>query len=147
MGESCKPAEKASKVGTIVSKMGESKNYNYKKLDNGGVSMKEIPKFTTEITLNKKVEMGTFEYNRQEFDDPAAETKGPILFENRYVYEGQWNGNERSGRGTQIWKDGSIYEGYWKNNLAHGYGRLIHADGDVYIGEWKNDRANGKGNN
>lgn len=55
-------------------------------------------------------------------------------FEGKYVYEGQWKGDERSGRGVQQWKDGSIYEGYWRKNVAHGFGRLIHADGDVYIG-------------
>jgi hypothetical protein len=37
-------------MGTIVSKLGESKNYNYKKYDNGGISLKDIPKFTTKIT-------------------------------------------------------------------------------------------------
>jgi hypothetical protein len=84
-------------------------------------------------------------FNRSEFEDPDAVSKDPILFDNKYVYKGQWNKNDRSGRGMQIWKDGSIYEGYWKNNLAYGYGRLIHTDGDVYIGEWKNDRANGAG--
>ena len=50
MSQSIKPTQKASKVGTIMSKLGESKNYNYKKLDNGGVSLKEILKFATDIT-------------------------------------------------------------------------------------------------
>lgn len=104
-----------------------------------------MPKFTTTVTEQKRSELGLFEYNRPDLEDGESESKGPILFENRYVYEGQWSKNERNGRGMQIWKDGSIYEGYWKNNLAHGYGRLIHTDGDVYIGEWKNDKANGKG--
>lgn len=48
MSESVKQTEKAaSKIGTLMSKLGESKGYNYKKLDNGGVSLKEIPKFAT----------------------------------------------------------------------------------------------------
>lgn len=39
MNQTVKAAEKASKVGTLLSRMGESKGYNYKKLDNGGQAL------------------------------------------------------------------------------------------------------------
>jgi hypothetical protein len=44
----------------MVSKLGESKNYNYKKFDNGGIILKELPKFTTEITRSKQEQLGKF---------------------------------------------------------------------------------------
>ena len=70
-----------------------------------------------------------------------AVNEGPIEFEEKYVYMGQWKDGKRCGRGKQIWRDGSCYEGYWMNNMASGFGRLIHSDGDSYEGEWKEDRA------
>jgi hypothetical protein len=72
---------------------------------------------------------------------------GPIEFDNKYVYEGQWKHGQKAGRGRQLWRDGSYYEGYWINNMASGYGRLIHTDGDTYEGEWIEDRAEGSGKN
>lgn len=40
MNETIKANEKVSKVGTVISRLGESKGYSYKKLDNGGVLLK-----------------------------------------------------------------------------------------------------------
>lgn len=54
LNESRKPQDKPSKIASIKSKMGESRGYNYKKLDNGGVDLKEIPDFSNEITAKKK---------------------------------------------------------------------------------------------
>lgn len=45
MNESRKPDDKPSKIATIKSKMGESRGYNYRKLNNGGVDLKEIPDY------------------------------------------------------------------------------------------------------
>lgn len=77
----------------------------------------------------------------------GAEKRGPIEFEGKYVYEGQWKDGKRAGKGKQVWKDGAFYEGYWLNNMANGYGRLIHTDGDTYEGDWLSDRAEGYGIN
>jgi hypothetical protein len=70
---------------------------------------------------------------------------GPMEFDNKYVYEGQWYNGQKAGRGRQLWRDGSYYEGYWASNMASGYGRLVHTDGDTYEGEWIEDRADGHG--
>ena len=37
--------------------------------------------------------------------------KPPIKLENGAVYDGEWKGEQRFGRGRQIWTDGSLYEG------------------------------------
>lgn len=42
----------------------------------------------TTVTEQKKQELGEFEYDKEEYEDHNSEPKGPILFENRYVYEG-----------------------------------------------------------
>lgn len=88
-----------------------------------------------------------FNYNHPQFEVKGAEKRGPIEFEGKYVYEGQWKDGKRAGKGKQVWKDGAFYEGYWLNNMANGYGRLIHTDGDTYEGDWLSDRAEGYGIN
>ena len=93
-----------------------------------------MPDWSNELICEKKTKFGDFDFCKAELEVTGVNTLGPLEFENKYVYQGQWKGDERNGRGVQQWKDGSFYEGYWKNNLAFGFGRLIHADGDVYVG-------------
>ena len=93
-----------------------------------------MPDYLNEISKKKQIKFGTFDYTKDCFEIPDAVMKGPIEFESKFVYEGQWKNGEKNGRGAQMWRDGSIYEGYWKDNVASGFGRLIHADGDVYLG-------------
>jgi hypothetical protein len=55
------------------------------------------------------------------------------------MYLGQWKGNERNGRGTEILfnDDGSafsLYEGYWKGGKRYGKGRRLWYDGNRYMG-------------
>lgn len=65
------------------------------------------------------------------------------------TYTGDWELNERSGIGTQVYTDGSRYEGQWKNNLRHGNGTLyVPRNGHTvrqYTGEWFEDKPGGKG--
>jgi len=48
------------------------------------------------------------------------------------LYEGQWMGEERHGKGTQRWPDNASYEGEWNHNKANGYGVFTHTDKIVY---------------
>ena len=87
------------------------------------------------------------------------------------VYLGQWRGNKREGRGTQLTfkSDGSLWylhEGYfidgnkqgtareisfegryyigsYSDNVRSGQGQEFFPDGRKYEGEWKNDKKNG----
>ena len=55
------------------------------------------------------------------------------------VYNGEWRGGMRHGRGTIVWVDGAKYEGELAFNAAAGNGKFTHAEGDVYEGHWKNN--------
>jgi hypothetical protein len=55
------------------------------------------------------------------------------------LYEGEWIGQNKDGRGVYKWANGSRYDGFWKNNKNHGYGRLVSVNGDIYEGQWDND--------
>ncbi|CAD8093765.1 unnamed protein product [Paramecium primaurelia] len=61
------------------------------------------------------------------------------------MYNGQWLGKDRHGKGIQTWPDGAIYDGEWQHNTAHGKGLFRHADKIEYEGEWKYSKACGYG--
>ena len=43
----------------------------------------------------------------------------------RISYDGEWNDDKRSGKGTMIWKGGEMYVGDWLNDLRHGNGAVF----------------------
>jgi hypothetical protein len=54
------------------------------------------------------------------------------------IYEGEWVGNIRSGRGRSIWKsDGRQYCGEWSENEFHGKGVFSFPSGHVFFGKFK----------
>ena len=55
------------------------------------------------------------------------------------IYIGEWKYDERSGEGIQIYPDGSKYEGQWENDKRHGFGTYTASDGLSKYGIWKND--------
>ena len=61
------------------------------------------------------------------------------------VYNGEWKGGMRHGKGTMEWSDGGSYEGEWQYNQACGEGTFHHASGDFYKGHWANNKSNGFG--
>ncbi|CAD8170427.1 unnamed protein product [Paramecium octaurelia] len=61
------------------------------------------------------------------------------------MYNGQWLGKERHGKGIQTWPDGALYDGEWQHNKAYGKGIFRHADKIEYEGEWKQSKACGYG--
>lgn len=66
-------------------------------------------------------------------------------FSTKAVYNGEWAGNDRHGRGIQVWPDGTRYDGEWLADCAHGRGCFRFGRGDEYIGEWRQNAANGLG--
>lgn len=60
------------------------------------------------------------------------------------IYDGEWNGNKRSGEGTAYYENGS-YEGQWKNGYRDGLGIMSFNDGSYYIGEWQDNHYHGIG--
>ena len=55
------------------------------------------------------------------------------------IYIGEWKFDERSGEGIQIYSDGSKYEGQWIDDLRSGEGIQIYPDGSKYEGQWIDD--------
>ena len=66
--------------------------------------------------------------------DAEVEDRPEFIFKNGAKYLGQWKGQDRHGRGIQIWQDGARYEGDWRFNKAHGQGTFWHVHGDKYDG-------------
>ena len=60
-------------------------------------------------------------------------------------YEGEFKGDERSGNGTMVWKNGQKYVGEWLNNEIHGCGILTYAaDNPLGIESYSGDFIEGK---
>ena len=55
------------------------------------------------------------------------------------IYEGEWKGAIRHGRGTYDDNAGSIYIGEWKYDERSGEGIQIYPDGSKYEGQWIDD--------
>lgn len=71
--------------------------------------------------------------------------RGTMHFTNDQHYDGEWKDDSFHGRGTYTYGDGSRYEGQWKKGSKHGHGVLKVADGDRYDGHWRLGQAHGSG--
>ena len=60
-------------------------------------------------------------------------------------YDGEWDDNCISGRGTYKWDDGRQFIGEWKNNCMDGEGLYTWADGRRYQGQYVQDKKHGRG--
>jgi hypothetical protein len=49
------------------------------------------------------------------------------------------------GAGCYCWPDGSVYEGEWRGGRRHGRGVMRGPDGGTYAGEWADGRKHGDG--
>ena len=67
--------------------------------------------------------------------------------ESNRIFEGEFEGDVREGKGTLYYHSGKIkYLGEWKNDLPDGLGVLFYENGNkFYEGEWKNGSASGNG--
>jgi hypothetical protein len=61
------------------------------------------------------------------------------------LYQGEWIGGFRHGRGAITWSDGARFEGEWVLGRAVGQGKFTHTKGEIYDGHWSNDKAHGFG--
>lgn len=58
------------------------------------------------------------------------------------VYEGEWYGDKRNGKGLLRLTNGNRYEGSWSNDMKNGPGKFYYLDkGQVYVGNWVDDVA------
>lgn len=70
--------------------------------------------------------------------------KGKFLFEDDSVYEGELLNGKFHGFGVLTTKK-FVYEGNWENNQKNGYGEYIYNDDWIFKGYYKNDKRNGEG--
>ena len=68
----------------------------------------------------------------------------PIYEEEDNIYYGEWQNNQKQGRGIILYKNGNKYEGYFMNNKPNKKGRIYFKEGDYYEGEIYNDKIEGK---
>ena len=71
--------------------------------------------------------------------------QGVFTFADGSVYEGEYVGNVRSGKGKMTYADGAVYEGSWEGGKRAGSGVYTYSNGDVYRGEWADDVKQGEG--
>lgn len=60
-------------------------------------------------------------------------------------YEGQWELDKRTGRGSAVFPDDSKYSGNFKAGTLHGHGHFYWTSGHSYNGEWVYGRMEGNG--
>ena len=75
----------------------------------------------------------------------CANGTGKYIYENGYIYEGNFKDGLRSGLGKLSAPNGDVYDGMWENDQFHGQGTYVWSDGSKYTGEWKNGVQDGYG--
>jgi hypothetical protein len=71
---------------------------------------------------------------------------GKIVYKNVVEsYEGEFNKDEITGRGTYTWANKDQFSGDFVNGKMHGKGEYLWPEGGRYVGEYKNNIKEGKG--
>jgi hypothetical protein len=61
------------------------------------------------------------------------------------IYEGNWKGGRKHGKGKMNYSNGDIYVGEWNNDQINGIGMMDYSNGRIYQGNWLDGQKNGKG--
>lgn len=85
----------------------------------------DLPEACPEIVRQLYFKLGPYQFTRTF----PYEERQPIVLDDGSIYHGQWDQENRNGRGRQIDINGTVYEGYWSENLPHGEGRMIDSNG------------------
>ena len=80
-----------------------------------------------------------------QFEHDQRAGKGRMTWAIGDEYEGEWRGDRPEGVGTIRFVTGDIYRGRILKGQRHGRGIFTYANGDVYDGEWQQDRKEGRG--
>lgn len=73
-----------------------------------------------------------------EFKGLLKDGKGKMLYANGDTYEGEWSGDMINGTGTYKFVNGDTYEGEFKFNTLYGEGKYTWPDGRIYEGYFEN---------
>ncbi|CAD8151327.1 unnamed protein product [Paramecium octaurelia] len=77
--------------------------------------------------------------------DGLKQGVGVYYKQGKYIFEGDWQQNQKSGRGIELFINGSYYEGQYVNGKPSGMGRFYWSNGEFYEGQWYNGKKNGSG--
>lgn len=89
----------------------------------------------------------------RQWDEKAQKkgVRGTVYSVNGDEYSGEWQNNQKHGKGTYKWKDtGCIYDGDWRDGKRSGFGTYsVPQPGGgfqkQYSGGWKADKRHGYG--
>lgn len=70
---------------------------------------------------------------------------GKFVFDNGYIYEGDFVNNVLQGQGTLTLTNIGVYTGKFANGMRNGQGKFTFITNEIYEGGWVNDRKSGKG--
>lgn len=79
------------------------------------------------------------------WDNQQRAGKGRMIFANKDEYLGNFEDNQINGEGTMNYASGNIYEGQWLDGKPHGRGLFTYANGDQYDGMFLNGQSEGRG--
>lgn len=96
------------------------------------------------VKMKKSVEIGGRLYVGFWNERGQRDGYGVLRGADGAVYAGQWEHDERWGRGVLYW-DGGIFEGDWKKGHANGPGVVHFDNGDTFSGLYLEDRKHGRG--
>jgi len=103
------------------------------------ISEEEMQESIDQNVKNAEASIGPLkipEEEQENFFSYGVFSRGPILFNNGTIYNGQWNySGQRHGHGVFVRKDGSKYEGSWREDRIIGFGRFIDINGSYYEGK------------
>ena len=92
-----------------------------------------FPSITTDIYKEVTTRYGAFalkESSHPSFVD--LKSLSAARMEDGSIYEGQWHGHLRVGKGKALFRSGDSYEGYWIDDKPDILGRMVSCEGDVY---------------
>jgi hypothetical protein len=84
------------------------------------------------------------------FDKGVRQGRGRYVYPcadrfGRLEYDGLWERNQKSGKGTLKWSSGELYRGDWLDGQRHGFGVHTWPDGSSFRGQWQHDARHGLG--
>lgn len=81
-----------------------------------------------------------------QFKDGQPHGEGKSYWPNGDWHKGEYFQGVKHGAGLYIWsKEESSYQGYWENNVRTGKGTFKEKSGDSYIGDHKDEKRHGHG--
>ena len=83
-------------------------------------------------------------YEGQVSAEGVPHGRGVMRFSDGTVYDGEWENDEREGRGDERYM-GDVYSGGWHRDKKHGKGIHRYANGDAFEGEFAEGKRAGHG--